>query len=175
MAKTSPRGLRIPPRCGRRNFEDSKEALVFRAGREPGFHVLTPMQLKPGGYVVINRGFVPLDRKEPSTRLAGQIAGETTVTGLMRQPEQRNFFTPADNPAAGQYFTGDPKVIADHGLAPAAPFIIDADASRVPGGWPRGGTTVLALPNNHFSYALSWFSLALALFGVFAVFAWQTR
>jgi len=28
---------------------------------------------------------------------------------------------------------------------------------------------------NHFSYALTWFGLALTLFGVFAAFAWQKR
>ena len=67
-------------------------------------------------------------------------------------------------------------MIAKHfGLTPAAPFLIDADDTPVPGGWPRGGTTALALPNNHLSYALTWFGLALALFAVFAAYAWQSR
>jgi surfeit locus 1 family protein len=45
----------------------------------------------------------------------------------------------------------------------------------VPGVWPKGATTVLNIANNHLSYALTWFGLALALFGVFAAFAWQNR
>jgi len=162
-------------------FEHGEEALVFRpsgglAGKQPGYHVLTPLRLKSGGIVIVNRGFVPLDRKEQSSRLAGLIQGETTVTGLMRQPETRNFFTPADDPAAGTYFTRDPGLIAKHfGLADAAPFSIDADATQGPGDWPKGGATERNLSNNHFSYALTWFGLALALIGVFAVFAWQRR
>jgi surfeit locus 1 family protein len=40
---------------------------------------------------------------------------------------------------------------------------------------PISGTTVHTLANNHLSYALTWFGLALALFGVFAAFACQTR
>jgi len=32
--------------------------------------VLTPLRLKSGGYVIVNRGFVPLDRKDQSSRLA---------------------------------------------------------------------------------------------------------
>ncbi|HET6378495.1 MAG TPA: SURF1 family protein [Methylocella sp.] len=157
-------------------FDHAKEALVFRAGKEPGYHLLTPMQLASGGYVIINRGFVPADRKDQSTRLAGEIMGETVVTGLMRAPETRNLFTPSDRPETGEYFTSDPVLIAAHfGLMPAAPFLIDADASEIPGGVPRGGTSVLALPNNHLSYALTWFSLAAALFGIFAAFAWQSR
>jgi surfeit locus 1 family protein len=160
-------------------FEHGEEALVFRpsggsAGKEPGYHVLTPLRLTSGGFVVVNRGFVPLGHKEQSTRLAGQIQGEIEVTGLMRQTEARNFFTPADDPASGHYFTRDPGLIAKHfGLAPAAPFSIDADDTPVPGGWPKGGATERNLSNNHFSYALTWFGLAAGLIGVFAVFAWQ--
>jgi surfeit locus 1 family protein len=153
-------------------IKHDKEALVFRpsggpAGKEPGYHVLTPLRLTSGGYVIVNRGFVPLDHKERSSRLAGQIQGETGVTGLMRQPEARNLFTPADDPASGNYFTRDPGLIAKHfGLASAAPF---------PGGWPKGGATERNLPNNHLSYALTWFGLAFTLIGVFAAFAWQRR
>ncbi|MCI0467765.1 MAG: SURF1 family protein [Beijerinckiaceae bacterium] len=157
-------------------FDHAKEALILRAGKEPGYHVLTPLALKSGGYVIVNRGFVPLDHAQQSSRSGGLIQGETAVRGLMRKPEARNFFTPAGNPAAGQFFTSDPDLIARHfGLVPAAPFTIDSEATPLPGGWPRGGTTVLNLPNNHYPYALTWFGLALAAIAVFAVFAWQNR
>ncbi len=162
------------------SLQDDKEALVFRpAGgpaREPGYLVLTPLQLGSGAFVIVNRGFVPLNMKDPATRLESQVAGPTHLTGLMRQPESRNFFTPADDPETDQYFTRDPTLIARHfGLAPVAPFSVDADAGPTPGAWPRGGATELAFPNNHLSYALTWFGLALALLGVFAVFARQHR
>jgi surfeit locus 1 family protein len=163
-------------------LENGKEALVFRASgggamQAPGYLVLTPLRLASGAYVIVNRGFVTEDRKEPRTRLAGQIEGPTHITGLMRQPESRNFFTPPDNPSSGQYFTRDPALIAAHfALAPAAPFSIDADAAPAsPGGWPKGGATELTFPNNHLSYALTWFGLALALVGVFVAFARQNR
>jgi surfeit locus 1 family protein len=155
-------------------FENDKEALVFRpAGgpaREPGYLVLTPLKLDSGAFVIVNRGFVPIDLKDPAAR--GEIEGRTHVTGLMRQPESRNFFTPADDPETGQYFTRDPALIAHHfGLAPAAPFSVDADLGPAPGGWPRGGASELTFPNNHLAYALTWFGLAVALAGVFIAFA----
>ncbi|WP_026607322.1 SURF1 family protein [Methylocapsa acidiphila] len=159
-------------------YENDKEALVFRASggprREPGYLVLAPLRLRSGAYVLVNRGFVPLDRKNAETRSAGNIEGETRVTGLMRRPEPRNFFTPRDDPASGSYFTRDPGLIAAHfALAPAAPFSIDADDAPVPGGWPKGGATELAIPNNHLSYALTWFGLGLSLAGVFGAYAWS--
>lgn len=165
----------------RGTFENEKEALVFRPSgsstgvREPGYLVLTPMRLASGAYVIVNRGFTPISRSEARSRAQGEIEGETALTGLMRAPESRNAFTPADNADAGQYFTRDPGVIASHfGLRRTAPFIVDADSSPVPGGWPRGGATELSFPNNHLSYALTWFGLAAALAGVFLTYAWQT-
>jgi surfeit locus 1 family protein len=159
-------------------FEHDKEVLVFRGAATgahvlgPGYHVLTPLKLASGAFVIVNRGFVPLERKDPSQRAAGNIEGEVHVTGLMRSPEPRNMFTPADDPANGLYFTRDPALIAVHfGLTEAAPFSVDADDSQVPGGWPNGGTTELVIPNNHLSYALTWFGLAAGLVGVFVAFA----
>ncbi len=168
-------------------FDNRKEALVFRpsggAGEGPGYLVLTPLRLASEAFVIVNRGFVPLDRRDPASRPGGQIEGPVHVAGLMRPPEPRNLFTPADHPEKGVYFTRDPALIAAHfGLAPAAPFSVDADPTPTPGGRPRdgqdgphGGATELSFPNNHLSYALTWFGLALALLSVFAAFAWRSR
>lgn len=159
-------------------FENDKEALVFHPSggpkREPGYLVLTPLRLPGGGYVIVDRGFVPDDRKDRSARAEGEIEGDVHVSGLMRQPEARNLFTPTDEPDLGRFFTRDPAKIAAHfGLRQAAPFSVDADDEPVPGGWPKGGATALAFPNNHLSYAFTWFGLALGLAGVFAAYAWR--
>ena len=44
---------------------------------------------------------------------------------------------------------------------PVAPYFIDADATPNPGGWPRGGLTVVRFANSHLVYALTWFGMAL--------------
>ncbi len=162
-------------------LDNGKETLVF--GSTPygvGFYVMTPMRLqgeggdRDGGVVLINRGYVPAERKDPTTRRAGEPDGVVRVVGLMRAPEHRGMFTPADDPAAGQYFSRDPAVLAAHdGLASVAPFTVDADTTPNPGGWPRGGTTVIAIPNNHFVYALTWFGTALSIFAIFGSYAWR--
>ncbi len=153
-------------------FEGSPGGAAANAG--PGYLVLTPLRLAAGGIVIVNRGFVPLDRADPATRRAADVEGPVRVTGLMRPPQSRNLFTPADDPAKGRYFTRDPALVAAHfGLARTAPFTIDADEKNPPGGWLRGGTTLVDIPNNHLGYALTWFGLALGLLGVFAAFAWR--
>lgn len=157
-------------------YDAAHQALVFRALEKPhgkfggqGYLVMTPLHLASGANVIVNRGFVPMDRKA-ATQSAP--AGETEITGLMRASEPRNLFTPADNPAKGEWYTRDPEAIAAAlGLSRAAPFTIDADAASDPNALPEGGETVLAFPNNHFEYALTWFGLAIALVGVFAAYA----
>jgi surfeit locus 1 family protein len=53
---------------------------------------------------------------------------------------------------------------AARGLHDVAPYFIDADApatrSAQPS-WPEGGKTVIDFPNNHFSYLVTWYLLAL--------------
>lgn len=140
-----------------------------------GYWVLTPLIRSDGSTILVNRGFVPDQARDPASRSAGQVAGLVTVTGLARWTEDRNWFTPADDVAAGNWFTRDIAAIARaEGLTRVAPFFIDADDSA-PGGLPQGGETILSFPNNHLQYALTWFGLALGLVGVYIAFVLRLR
>ncbi|MCI4677267.1 SURF1 family protein [Rhodoblastus acidophilus] len=161
-------------------FDHAKESYLFRAsadgaaGGGPGYEVVTPLKLDSGGVVFVNRGFVPDELKDPKKRAAGEVAGEVEIFGLMRRPEGRNLFTPADEPDKNLWFTRDPKALAAHWrLMSAAPFSVDADAAPNPGGWPKGGATVINIPNNHLSYALTWFALAATLITVAGAYIWR--
>jgi surfeit locus 1 family protein len=163
------------------NFRHDRETLVYtvlpdrpRGFSGPGFFVLTPLELPSGASVIVNRGFVPLDRKDPATRREGQIEGPVTVTGLLRMPEAKNFFAPENDPARDAWYRRDPLEIARaRGIERAAPFTIDADSTPNPGGLPQGGETRVTFANNHLQYVVTWFGLALALAAVFIAFAWQ--
>lgn len=163
-------------------FEHEKEILIFRASgpnegvSQPGYVVVTPLRLDTGAHVLIARGFVTEAFKDPAKRPEGQIKGAVTMTGLMRAPEPRNNFTPADTPDKGLWYTRDPLAMAAHlKLDRAAPFSVDADAAPVPGGWPKAGVTIVAIRNDHFSYALTWYGLALTLVLFTAFLVWRGR
>lgn len=123
-----------------------------------GFWVLTP--LDAGGWsILVNRGFVPADARRT---LAPPPAGPVTVTGLLRVTEPGGAFLRHNDPAADRWFSRDVAAIAAKRAVPrAAPYFVDAD--RTGSGWPRGGMTVVRLPNNHLIYALTWFGLALLI------------
>jgi surfeit locus 1 family protein len=142
----------------------------------PGFHVITPFRLADGGIVLIDRGFVPTERRAPQSRSAGEIADSTAVTGLLRLPEPPGWFTPANEPQKNSWFSIDIAAMAQAaGTGSALPFYIDADKTPNPGGWPQGGQTITDLPNNHLQYALTWYALAAALVVVYIRFAQRRR
>jgi surfeit locus 1 family protein len=156
-------------------FRHQDEALVFTYLGEPrgpaggpGFWVMTPLVLRDGSIIIVNRGFVPQERADPARRAEGQLAGEVEVVGLLRWSEDRNWFTPADDPSANRWFTRDPQAIGRaRGLDRVAPFTVDAEATA-PGGLPQGGETRLNFSNRHLEYALTWFGLAVTLLVVAA-------
>lgn len=139
-----------------------------------GFYLFTPLRRPDGSVVAVNRGFVPTELRDPAARPGSQPAGDVAATGLVRAPEARGWFVPANDLSRRDWFVRDPAEMARAwGLRRVAPFYIDADATPAPGGWPKGGQTQLALPNNHLQYAVTWFGLALTLVGVFGAWAWQ--
>lgn len=42
--------------------------------------------------ILVNRGWVPMDKKDPSTRLEGQIEGEVEIEGIIRLKEDKPSF-----------------------------------------------------------------------------------
>jgi surfeit locus 1 family protein len=157
-------------------FLPGEEALVYTPGSPfrpdvtgPGYWLFAPAQLAGGSIVLVNRGFVPVDRKDPASRAQGSPHGSVDVVGVMRWPETRGLFTPADDAKGNIWFVRDPKAMAEaHKWASVAPFYIDQESPVPPGGVPLPGKLDVQLPDNHLQYAITWFGLALGLAGVYA-------
>jgi len=159
-------------------FDHAKEIHLYaldEAGT-PGFHVITPLVVTGDGVVLVNRGFVPNDLKDPARRAAGQVSGDVSITGLTRHPDQQGMFIPENDRARNVWYWRDIEAMAAAAAGPSSGrvhrFYVDAEAEPAPpGGWPRGGVTRLTLPNRHLEYALTWYGLAVALIAVFVAFA----
>ncbi|WP_286158977.1 SURF1 family protein [Methylobacterium sp. Leaf456] len=142
-------------------FEHDRTALVQAlTERGGGFWVLTPLVRPDGTTILINRGFVPGDRKDRPDR--AEPPGDVTVTGLLRLSEPGGGFLRHNDPAADRWYSRDVSALAAaRNLHDVAPYFIDADVTPNPGGLPVGGLTVVAFRNDHLVYALTWFTLAL--------------
>jgi len=125
-----------------------------------GFWVLTPLRVADGSLVMVNRGFVPPEQRNPASR-GGVPISTVTVTGFLRMSERSGFFPRRNDAAADRWFSRElPAIAAARGLGAVAPYFVDADAGP-PGTLPVGGLTVIAFPNSHFVYAVTWYGLAL--------------
>jgi surfeit locus 1 family protein len=149
-----------------------------------GSWLLTPLRARNGDIVIVNRGFVSPMWCAGKADCAVGPQGETTVTGLLRISEPKGAFLQKNDPAGDRWFSRDVAAIAAaRGLAGVAPYFVDADAASAPGkadgegnDGPVGGLTVIAFPDNHLSYALTWYGLALmTLLGAWVVWKDQRK
>jgi surfeit locus 1 family protein len=160
-------------------FDHGKESLVYGAASAfrpdvsgPGYWIFTPARLANDNFVTVNRGFVPEGRQDATSRADGQIAAPVEIVGVMRWPEGRHWFSPADDPLHNLWFVRDPLAIADaKEIRPVAPFYVEQESPVPPGGLPQPGKLAVQLRNVHLQYALTWYGLALVLVVVFVVWA----
>jgi surfeit locus 1 family protein len=153
-------------------FAPGREALVYTPGsalrsdiKGPGYFVFAPARLTDGGVIVVDRGFVPMERKDAARSTP---SGTIDVVGVLRWPETRGMFTPAEDVKGNVWFLRDPAAMsAKGGWGATAPFYVDQEAPVPPGGWPKPGKIEVHLRDDHLQYAITWFGLAAGLIGVY--------
>lgn len=155
----------------RGTFANDRETHVRAVtGLGGGSWVMTPFRTGDGFTVLVNRGFVPPERRDPASRPAGQIPGPTRVTGLLRITEPHGGFLQSNDPASDVWVSRDVEAIAAaRNIGPAAPYFIDAGPSPGAEGGPVGGLTVVAFADSHLLYAAIWYTLAALLAGAAAI------
>ena len=143
-----------------RFLHDRETAVLAVTDLGSGYWILTPLETRDFT-LLVNRGFVPPERRDPASRPEGQVPGEVAVAGLLRPTEPGGGFLRANDPAADRWYSRDVDAIAAaRGLGWVAPYFVDADAAPNPGGLPLGGLTAVHFRNPHLGYALTWFALA---------------
>jgi surfeit locus 1 family protein len=157
-------------------FDHEREVLVGieLRGTTLGGHLVTPLLRADAPPLLVNRGWVPMERSQGIARPEGEVA----VTGYVRAADTRDWNSPRDDLPARRFYVFDPGVIgAALGLPPPAPFGLVALAA------PGAGVATLpaaarSLPrpdNPHLGYAITWYGLAAALVGVLAAFLLRNR
>jgi surfeit locus 1 family protein len=155
-----------------------------------GWWLLTPLCTDEGYIVLVNRGFVPME-KGGARRYPGQRAGagsaictrsmgprlrgddglgaRVEVTGLLRVSEPGGGFLRDNDPGRTRWYSRDVAAIARaRGLYNVAPYFVDAASNQDPADapdHPAGGLTVITFHNSHLVYAFTWYALALMVAG----------
>ena len=136
-------------------------------GTQLGTQLIEPLE-RDDGVILVDRGWVPDKRPHPIARPEGDI----TLEGYVRPSDMPGWFSAKDNPATRQFYTLDASAIgAALGLPEVAPFILVAIGPPPPERYPDPARHLPRPPNNHLSYAITWYGLALALVVIFVLWA----
>ena len=151
-------------------FVPAAQALVY-AGPSPfpsdmpgaGYWVFALARTLSGDLLVINRGYVPEEQKDAKMGGVndGAAAANVAMIGVMRWPQPRSSFTPADDPTHNLWFVRDPLAMARaKGWGEVAPFYVEQEEPQPPEGLPRPAPVHPNIRNEHLQYAITWYGLA---------------
>jgi surfeit locus 1 family protein len=149
-----------------RAAEFGAEVRDTRAGPTMGVYQIVPLERPGAPTILVDRGWIPKTREIPLK----DPTGEVTVTGYVRPRETQHWYSPADDVSARQFFTLDPVTIASAmGLPQVLTFTLVALGPSTAEAYPAPAQHLPRPPNNHLSYVITWYGLAVALVAIFGV------
>ncbi|MCR0983507.1 SURF1 family protein [Roseomonas populi] len=138
-----------------------------------GTHLITPLEAEGLPPVLVNRGWVPMQRDGAAII---RPAGTVTVVGYVSPPHDRDLFAATDDVAGRRFYTADARAIgAALGLpGTMADLLVALRTADTPrDALPQPAETLPRPPNSHLGYAITWYGLAASLLGVLV--AWAIR
>ncbi|PTR11862.1 MULTISPECIES: SURF1 family protein [unclassified Novosphingobium] len=140
-----------------------------------GYWVMVPLATPGQAPVWINRGFVPMGTRLDTARRAVPVT-PVSIIGLIRPSEPKGTFLRANRPEAERWYARDlPVMNMRRGVVAEPRYFLDAQVETprpTAQPVPVPGLTVIAFPNNHLSYALTWFALCALSLGA-AIMVWR--
>lgn len=136
------------------------------------YHIVTPFLLSSGTVILMDRGWVPAKISASDPGL-DRPEGDVEEKAHLRLKSSTTFVTPPNRYEAGELYAILPQEFAAaHSMATLVPFF--AVREGLSEAYPRPQTTALpTLRNNHLTYAITWYILALALIVVYVLFIRQ--
>lgn len=143
------------------------DVLVSSKDYGPGFRIVSSFVTTEGRRILIDRGFVPTEGKD-----APRATGEMEVVGNLHWPDERDRFTPADDPAGNWWYARDvAKMAATLGTEPV---LLVARSQTDPTILPMPVSTE-SIRNKHLEYAWTWFLLAATWVVMTGYALWRIR
>lgn len=161
----------------RGSYLHMREMPMYRVGPNgrPGYDLFTPLLMKDGRTVIVDRGWVPENLKGKATRPETVLGGAVVVTGLLRKPWKKLWYGPDNAPRDNDWFFGDIEGMKSaQQLENTFPMYLYANKGPS-SAYPIGGRSRLKLINNHLDYALTWYGLAVTLLIIYIIYSYKNR
>ena len=139
-----------------------------------GNWIATPFVLDDGRSVIVFRGWVPDQYIPRATRELGLPEGEVEVEGILHRGgwDGWEWLRPVNDPGHNLWLYFDPPAMAAAAKLENAvtDVYVEALGDEKTGLLPIGRNITIDVPNDHLQYAITWFSLAIALLVIYVVF-----
>jgi surfeit locus 1 family protein len=143
------------------------------AGR-PGYHVVTPLKLAGGGYVLVDRGWVAAGARRAELPRVPPPAGAMTVEGRVNVPPARYLELRNGDTTGPVWQNLDiARIAAASGLT-LLPYVVEQAGGASDGlvrDWPAPDFGI----EQHRSYMLQWYALGLLGCGLWLGLNWRAR
>ncbi|NTU79757.1 MAG: SURF1 family protein [Chloroflexales bacterium] len=148
------------------------ESVVLRGQKSDsgvdGVHLVTPLRLAGGDTaVLVDRGWLPANQRDPAALAAYAVPREVTVEGIARAPQVRpaSPLAPIDVPMPGAsrieaWVRVDVAAIQRQVSAPLLPLFVEALPAEGAPPLPRPADPRRLDEGPHLGYALQWFTFA---------------
>lgn len=133
-----------------------------------GYRLIGAFQTQDGRRILVDKGLLPIEEIEAAT------TGPARIRGNLHWPDEVDSYTPAPDAATGLWFARDvpamaaalqtePVMVVTWAAEPADPALvaIPVDTTHI--------------PNDHLTYAITWFSLAVVWLGMTLYLLWRIR
>jgi surfeit locus 1 family protein len=132
-----------------------------------GYRIIAAFETGDGRRVMVDRGFLPEeDRARP------QAVRQAAIVGTLHWPQETDSFTPPPDAATGMWFARDVPAMAM--ALGTEPVLVVAQSDTGDGITPMP-VDATGIPNDHLSYAITWFSLAVVWLGMTVLLLWRIR
>jgi len=129
-----------------------------------GFYVVTPFTLHDDGRtILVNRGWSPPDKEF-------RPEGLQTVEGIIRPLRPKRMFSPANRPDKNIWFYEDIPAMAIATEMTLEPLVVEAIGKVGKDVFPIPSDGKISVRNDHFNYAITWFTLAVIAVVMFALY-----
>lgn len=127
-----------------------------------GYSVLTPFRLSGSGdLVLVSRGWVPAAIKTQG-KIPNPPEGELVILAQIRTSDERNPFTPINQPEQNIWFGRDASEMGASASLNFLPFTLDLIGDQNPDLLPVPSDGKLRPRNDHLHYAITWYAIGLA-------------
>ena len=135
---------------------------------QPGFDVVTPFETTKKENVLVNRGWI---KKELKNHSDINILSNN-VTGMLRQANRKNFFTPDNDINKNIWFSVNLEDVQKITGKKFNEFIVYLDDKNINA--PKPKKITVDLPNNHLKYAITWYSISISILFYYLYFRKKT-